>query len=96
MKKLYYDIENEEYITEKEIRTKHYIPYHDKGESFAVFLNNCMSYNNGTLQPIEHREKELKKELAMIDNIDAWTIDDVVNIVLQLQELYDFIERNEE
>ena len=94
MVKMYYCNETDEYITSETIRKEYYIPFRSDGESFADYLNNCMDYNNGSLTTIESRENSLKRQLAKL-HIDRYSIDEAVNTVLELQRLYEFMERNE-
>ena len=52
---IYYDIETEEYITESDL-FEEYEGYLDSPESenisFAQFINNCLTINNGTLERV--------------------------------------------
>lgn len=52
---IYYDIETEEYVTESDL-FEEYEGYLDNPESenisFAQFINNCLTINNGTLEKV--------------------------------------------
>ena len=52
---IYYDTETEEYITESDL-FEEYEDYLDSPESenisFAQFINNCLTINNGTLERV--------------------------------------------
>lgn len=52
---IYYDTETEEYITESDL-FEEYEGYLDSPESenisFAQFINNCLTINNGTLERV--------------------------------------------
>lgn len=52
---IYYDTETEEYITESDL-FEEYEGYLDNPESenisFAQFINNCLTINNGTLERV--------------------------------------------
>ena len=94
MVKMYYCNENDEYLTSETIR-KEWLSFRSDGESFSDYLENCMNYNNGSLQTIENREYFLKRKLSKL-SIDRYSIDEAINTVLELQRLYEFIERNEQ
>ena len=62
---VYYDIETEEYITEKQLlrlfldfKTD---PDNNCDYDFSHFISNCMTANNGTLQTITGRICSLEK-----------------------------------
>lgn len=63
--KIYYDIENDEYITEKELYNlflKYKMdPANCCDYNFRHYVSNCMTENNGTLQTIAKRISNLEK-----------------------------------
>lgn len=52
---IYYDIEREEYLTEKDLRNEYedYLEEQDNDRiTFEQFVNNCLTTNNGTLEKV--------------------------------------------
>jgi len=65
--KRFYCIETGEYITQEQLE-KEYQEFRQEGtateENFSEYLNNCMTENNGSLDTLETRAKDLSSELA--------------------------------
>lgn len=96
MNKLYYCNENDEYISSAQLLKEYKdsaLPFQTEGESFSEYIESCMAYNNGSLYTIEQREGILKRKLAKL-NINEYSIDEAVNLIMELQRLYEFRERN--
>lgn len=51
---LYYDSENNEYITTEELKKEFEVKANEDTEAktFKEYLSNCMYYNNGTLEEV--------------------------------------------
>jgi hypothetical protein len=63
--RVYYNVENDEYITEKELY-KSFLEYKADPENccdydFRHYISNCMTANNGILQTITERIRHLEK-----------------------------------
>ena len=97
--KMFYDVENDEFLTEKYLHDFYWEMLTDKGKAefnnnFNDYIKCCMTYNNGVLITIEQCEQKLIKQIQNI-KIDEFSIDDIVNKVLMLNDLYKFKEKND-
>lgn len=90
--KMFYDFEHDEFLTEKDLkRFYNLMSKEEKAEYNNVnhYMDCCLLKNNGCCIPFEQYEKELKTSISKIE-INEYTIDDIVNKVLILQQMYDF------
>lgn len=95
--KLFYDFENEEFLTETDVK-RFYEMLTDENKkdcnySFEHYIECCHAKNNGCLITLDEYETFLKSKIAKI-KIDEYSIDELVNYTIELQNLYEFKQAN--
>ena len=88
---LYYDFEQDEFITSRDVYME-WKNHYDSGEtdqSYSVYLCHCMYWNNGSLYPLDYYEQKLKKALEKLDVCEE-NIDEIRGLTEELYRLYEF------
>lgn len=72
--RMFYDVDRETFVTEKELREEFFELLSDSNTaeeyeniSFAEYINNCLTENNGTLEEIHKGEPEEKTTAERIN-----------------------------
>lgn len=84
--KYFYNIEKGEYENTETIRKDYFELFADEYEDFWTYLEACMTYNNGALQELPARARELRKDIRNIANTseDGENDDDVTALQKEL------------
>ena len=96
--RMFYDIDHDEFLTEKDLKRFYDSMTDEEKSEYDYNVNDyiecCLLKNNGCCYRMEDYENYLKREIAKTD-INECTIDDIVNKVLMLQNLYEFKAKND-
>ena len=95
--KMYHDVENDEFITERELFAEYEMSdqkeYYD---SFNEYENACLTRNNGTLRVMDEYISLLKCRINKCIPTDETNIEELLLASERLYKAYEFIAEQED